>query len=263
MESWPKTYKLIQYDELDSTNSEAKRLAFKDEINTCILSRIQNKGKGSRGRNWNSGSKNLTASFLIYPNGNLIEFSHRTFIASLALFDSLIYSGIENKDLILKWPNDVLLKHKKISGILLESVANKSSKKTALIIGIGVNLFSYPKNLSQQNKLKIKPTSLYSVLGKNTPSPDQMLTYIANSLHSWEKKYNSEGFGFIKKAWLNFSYSIGKKLEVEFKGKKLEGSFFGISDNGSLKILIEKKVIELNVGDVFFLINENFSNEIC
>ena len=70
-------------------------------------------------------------------------------------------------------------------------------KKKALIIRIGVNLFSYPKNFSKQNKLKIKPTSLYSVLEKNTPSPEQMLTYIANSLHSWEKKYNSKGFGFI------------------------------------------------------------------
>ena len=43
METWPKNFKLIQYNELDSTNSEAKRLAFKDEINTCVFSRIQNK----------------------------------------------------------------------------------------------------------------------------------------------------------------------------------------------------------------------------
>ena len=41
METWPKNFKLIQYNELDSTNSEAKRLAFKDEINTCVFSRNQ------------------------------------------------------------------------------------------------------------------------------------------------------------------------------------------------------------------------------
>ena len=75
METWPKNFKLIQYNELDSTNSEAIRLAFKDEINTCVFSRIQTNGKGSRGRKWISGSKNLTASFLIYPSGNFIEFS--------------------------------------------------------------------------------------------------------------------------------------------------------------------------------------------
>ena len=45
METWPKNFKLIQYNELDSTNSEAKRLAFKDEINTCVFSRIQTNGK--------------------------------------------------------------------------------------------------------------------------------------------------------------------------------------------------------------------------
>lgn len=252
METWPKYYKLIKYDELDSTNSEAKRLAFKDNVNTCIFSKFQSQGKGSRGRVWNSGSKNLTASFLLYPKGNLIEFSHRTFVASLAIFDSLKYSGIEQKDLILKWPNDVLLKNKKISGILLETVRNKNLNKIALVIGIGVNINSYPKKIGQTNNFKFKPTSLYSVLRENTPSPELMLSFIANSLQFWEKKYINEGFSFIKKNWLNFSYKIGNKLQVEFKGKTLTGSFFGISQDGSLKILIEKKIVEIKVGDVFF-----------
>ena len=251
MEVWPKNLKLIQYNELDSTNSEAKRLAFKEKINTCIFSKIQKNGKGSRGRKWVSGARNLTTSFIIYPNGNLIEFSHRTFVASLALFDSFVYAGIKNKDLTLKWPNDVLLKQRKVSGILLESVVNQNSKKSALIIGIGVNLYSCPKNINHLNSTKIKPISLFSILGDKTPSPHQMLIYIANSLQFWEKNYNEYGFDFIKDAWLNFSYVIGKKLEVEFKGKMLKGSFFGISDNGSLKILVEKRVVELSVGDVF------------
>ena len=60
METWPKNFKLIQYDELDSTNSEAKRLAFKDEINTCVFSRIQTNGKGSRGRKWTVSYTHLT-----------------------------------------------------------------------------------------------------------------------------------------------------------------------------------------------------------
>ena len=78
-----------------------------------------------------------------------------------------------------------------------------------------------------------------------------MLIYIANSLQFWEKKYIEHGFGYIKNTWLNFSHTIGKKLEVEFKGKMLKGSFFGINDNGSLNILVEKRVVEINVGDVF------------
>lgn len=251
MEIWPQKFKLVQYNQLDSTNSEAKRLAFKDEIDICVSSRMQTNAKGSRGRKWVSGSKNLAASFLFYPSGNLIEFSHRTFVASLALFDSFVYAGIKNNDLTLKWPNDVLLKQRKVSGILLETVANKNSKKSALIIGIGVNLYSYPKKNDHSNSFKIKPTSLFSILGHKTPSADQMLKYIANSLHYWEKKYNRYGFSFIKNNWLNFSHSIGKKIEVEFKGKMLKGSFFGINDNGSLQILVEKKVVEISVGDVF------------
>ena len=74
VETWPKNFKLIKYNELDSTNSEAKRLAFKDEINTCVFSRIQTNGKGSRGRKWISGSKNLTASFLFIQVEILLSF---------------------------------------------------------------------------------------------------------------------------------------------------------------------------------------------
>ena len=252
MKSWPKSFNLIQYDELESTNSEAKRLAFNNGINFCIKSKIQTQGKGSRGRNWISGLNNLAASFLIYPDGNLKDFSHRTYIASLALYDSLIYSGVNHRDIKLKWPNDVLIKQKKVSGILLETITDKNSRKSALVIGIGVNLHTHPKKIYNKYDTKLKPISLNSVLGVKTPSPDTMLTYIANSLQYWEKKYNKKGFSFIKNAWLNLSYPIGTKLELEIKGVINKGSFLGISDNGSLKILIEKKIIEINVGDIFF-----------
>ena len=80
MEIWPQKFKLVQYNQLDSTNSEAKRLAFKDEIDICVSSRMQTNGKGSRGRKWVSGSRNLAASFLFYPSGNLIEFSQLKFL---------------------------------------------------------------------------------------------------------------------------------------------------------------------------------------
>ena len=46
--------------------------------------------------------------------------------------------------------------------------------------------------------------------------------------------------------------ALSEKLELEIKGVINKGSFLGISDNGSLKILIEKKIIEINVGDIFF-----------
>ena len=65
METWPKNFKLIQYNELDSTNSEAKRLAFKDEINTCVFSRIQTNGKASRGRKfWRGATSDIKSSIV-------------------------------------------------------------------------------------------------------------------------------------------------------------------------------------------------------
>ncbi len=260
MEKWPVGIDLFEYPFLDSTNAEGKRLAFKKENKTWIFTHKQIEGKGSRGRAWFSDDHNFTASFLFYPQGTLKEFAHRTFIACLALFDSLVFSGVKPDQLILKWPNDVLLNEKKVSGILLETTQSPYSKRIALIIGIGINLISSP-NLTDVRSLNILPTSLKTVLGNQTPSAQQMLTYLANSLQYWEKVYRDEGFLYVKNAWLNLSYKLGSLVKVCIKGKEIQGCFQGISDDGSLLLEINDKIMELSVGDVFFNI-ETRSNAI-
>ena len=137
---------------------------------------------------------------------------------------------------------------------------NKQSKNKSLIICAIIILGSVItfKNKSKNEKLSF----VYNVkegLGERISSYKSI-----DTLHdvNYVNLASLLGFGDL---WKKNIYTAKRNeiLEVEFKGKILEGSFFGISDDGSLKILSEKKVIELNVGDVFFLINENFSNEIC
>ncbi len=252
MDTWPSGIGCLEYSVLDSTNAEGKRIAFKNRGETWILAHRQIDGRGSRGRKWLTGDGYFTASFLSYPCGTLKQLTHRTFTTSLALFDSLVYSGVPPKCLTLKWPNDVLLENKKVSGILLETSPDPISKKRALIIGIGINLFSYPE-LSKGQEQSHQPTCLKAVLYDNTPSALTLLTYLANSLQYWENKYKSNGFLYVKDAWLALTYSLGSKVEIHIRGKKRKGYFQGIDDSGSFILRESDSISELSIGDVFFV----------
>ena len=252
METWPSGIGCLEYSVLDSTNAEGKRIAFKNNKETWIFAHRQIDGRGSRGRIWLTGDGNFTASFLSYPCGTLKQLAHRTFTTSLALFDCLVYAGVPPNCLTLKWPNDVLLDNKKLSGILLETSQDPLSKRFALIIGIGINLFSHPE-LSIGQKESHPSTYLKTVLGDNTPSALTMLTYLANSLQYWEKKYKTYGFQYVKDAWLALTYSFGSKVEIHIRGKKRKGYFQGISDSGSFILRENNNISELSIGDVFFV----------
>ena len=252
MENWPSGIGYLEYSVLDSTNAEGKRIAFKNSEETWILAHRQIAGRGSRGRIWLSGDGNFTASFLSYPCGTLKQLAHRTFTTSLALFDCLVYAGVPPNSLTLKWPNDVLLDNKKLSGILLETSTDPLSKRVALIIGIGINLFSCPE-LSKGQKQSYLPTCLKAVLEDNTPSALTILTFLANSLQYWEKKYKNNGFQYVKDAWLALTYSFGSKVEIHIRGKKRKGYFQGISDSGSFILRENNNISELSIGDVFFV----------
>ena len=252
METWPPGIGCLEYSVLDSTNAEGKRIAFKNNEETWILAHRQIDGRGSRGRIWLTGDGNFTASFLSYPCGTLKQLAHRTFTTSLALFDCLVHAGVPPNCLTLKWPNDVLLDNKKLSGILLETSPDPLSKRFALIIGIGINLFSHPE-LTIGQKENHPPTCLKSVLEDNTPSALTMLTYLANSLQYWEKKYKVNGFQYVKDAWLALTYSLWSKVEIHIRGKKRKGYFQGINDSGSFILKENNSISELSIGDVFFV----------
>ena len=251
MDNWPSDMELLEYPSLASTNAEGKRLAFITESDTWIFTHKQTDGRGSRGREWFSGELDFTASFLFYPGGSMRSLAQRTFTASLALFDALVYSGVKPHKLTLKWPNDVLLNSKKVSGVLLETCRDPRSERMALVIGIGINLFSCPGPTGEQELNKMA-TTLKSVLADKTPTARVMLTYLANSLQFWEKVYRDEGFLYVKDAWLNLSYPLGSQVKVKVKGKEYKGYFEGVSENGSFLLKSNDTISKLSIGDVFF-----------
>src|SRR5699024_11115246 len=136
------------------------------------------------------------------------------------------YEGINPQ---IKWPNDILINNKKVSGILTEMQAEQD-KVSYVIIGIGINvnkkLSSYPKDLQS------KVTSLN--IDKN----------IINSFEDKFDLYLKDGFPNVKSIWEQYGFRINEQLEIKTSNESWSGKFLGIAEDGALLAKRDSGIIE-------------------
>ncbi len=195
---------LHYFKEVASTNSTAKDLAIKDAPNgTLVISEIQTSGKGRLGRVWTSPKGGIWASLILRPDIEPINCPKITLIAAAA--EALTLESYNLKPEI-KWPNDLLLKNKKFSGILTEMSCDMD-RVNYIILGFGINV-----NLSKEdipNDLLDKATSLSIECGYNLNRTELLCNYLQN----FETLYNE----FI------FNNSINKTIDICRKNSMLIG----------------------------------------
>ena len=134
---------LIKFNQVKSTNDEAiKIIRSKKNKQGIIISKLQTKGKGTMGKKWISQKGNFFASIFFELKKNMPKANE------FSLINPLIIRNILKKyskfDIKIKQPNDLLIKSKKVCGILQELI--KLDKKNFLIIGIGINTIKSPSN---------------------------------------------------------------------------------------------------------------------
>ena len=140
--------KIIKLDATDSTNSYLKKLINNTEIEqgTTVITNDQKLGRGRRGNYWQGEAfKNLYFSFYnkISEEKNSTGFFLNA-IASISVYSLLKEYKITN--IQIKWPNDILVDSKKISGILIENIfLGKKLKHTVIGIGLNVNQYKFTK----------------------------------------------------------------------------------------------------------------------
>ena len=234
--------------ELDSTNLEAKRLAEKSHDELWILAQNQRKGRGRRGKQWLSGNKNFTASFLNYCSLPQSKILFKNYVAGIALYDSVLAAGVDSSDLTIKWPNDILLKKKKLGGVLIEILSSTAKNKTPLAVGFGLNLLSYPYE-NELSAASLPATSLNSAVD-NVPSPEEFLKILMNKFSFWDEKLNDTGFAVIISEFLDRSLPIGKEILLNINEKTIEGKFYGINDYGALLLKTKSELLVVSGGDV-------------
>lgn len=244
--AWPKGYALRHFDVIDSTNEEARRLASAGEAGPVwIAADRQTKGRGRRGRNWDSPGGNLAATLFLRPERAAGECAQLSFVAALSAADALARFAA-NADIRLKWPNDVLADGRKVAGILLESASTGGETLAWLAVGIGVNLAEFPPDTEF-------PATSLAALGAAVPAPADALAALAGEWAKWYEAWRKNGFSLIRDAWLARAAGLGTRIRARLQNEETSGVFEGIDPQGAL-ILREAqgRVRTIAAGDVFF-----------
>jgi len=237
---WPSGYGLKRFDEIDSTNEEARRLALAGEQGPLGLTAgRQTAGRGRRGRNWETPFDNLAATLLLQPGRRESEWPQLSFVAAIAASD-MAASFAPQARIALKWPNDVLADGRKLAGILLENAHG------ALAIGIGVNLMHYPKDTEF-------PATSLAALGAEVPSAADGLARLAADFAKWYEVWSVQGFAAIRDAWLARAHGLGTRIRARLVKEERSGMFEGIDESGAL-LLNEGfgRLSTLPAADIFF-----------
>ncbi|HSZ73863.1 MAG TPA: biotin--[acetyl-CoA-carboxylase] ligase, partial [Rhizomicrobium sp.] len=243
---WPEGYALQHFEEIDSTNEEARRVAANGGKGPLwITADRQTAGRGRRGRTWQSPLGNLAATLLIDPGKPAAECAQLSFVAALAASD-MIASAAPRVDIRVKWPNDVLAEGRKIAGILLESASTGAAPPQWLAIGIGINLKHFPPDT------EFPATSLVAI-GAAPPMPREALAALASAFAKWYEVWAMRGFAPIREAWLARAAGLGARIVARLSNGEATGVFEGLDETGAL-ILREAhgRTRVIAAGEIFF-----------
>ena len=243
MIAWPHGYRKIRHDELDSTNSEARRLAEAGEARAGLDHR-----RRARRRAAAAGAGSGTAGTAISPPLCCCVPMRRrpmsaqlSFVAALAAADMAAHFA-PHAAITVKWPNDVLADGTKLAGILLE--AGRTDRRW-LAIGIGVNLASHPEGTEF-------PATSLAQLGIAPPSSEEALTVLAARFAHWYDAWMDEGFEPLRAAWLARAGGLGAPIRARLPHETRHGVFEGIDAAGALLLNEQGQVRAIAAGEVFF-----------
>jgi BirA family biotin operon repressor/biotin-[acetyl-CoA-carboxylase] ligase len=239
----------MRLETVDSTNAEARRRAEGGEPGPLwIWSLRQSAGRGRYGRQWQSQHGNLFASLLIGLGCSLRTAGQLALLAGVVAYDTAakLLPNEAHSELLLKWPNDVLLKGGKLAGTLLEGASEAAPNRCKIVIGTGFNLATFPPDFEQP------ATSLAAHGGAATPAA--AFETLAAVTDAWLTRWG-EGVAFqtVRRAWLDRAGPTGRPLRVRLPGEEAEGTYAGLDSGGALRLLMsdgaERRIA---AGDVFF-----------
>jgi BirA family transcriptional regulator, biotin operon repressor / biotin---[acetyl-CoA-carboxylase] ligase len=241
----PSPFKLLTYDSIDSTNEEAKRLAEKGAAEGIVVwAREQTAGRGRRGRKWVSNEGNLYCSMLLRPQCHAFKAMQLSFIASLGMAEAVASVLPKGTFVDCKWPNDVLVEGRKVSGILLESQTVPLGGMDWLIIGAGLNIRHYPEDVEF-------PATSLDKQGARNVTPEMMLETFCRRFLAGYVTWKNLGFQPARKAWLRRAAWIGKEITVRLERETLKGEFKDLDKDGALILLQDGNERRITAGDVF------------
>ncbi len=237
---------IIAFDEIDSTNAEARRRAEAGEGGPVWLTALeQTAGHGRRGRAWETGRGNLAATLLMLTDRPPAEAAQISFVAALAVAD-MARTWLPAERIRLKWPNDVMLAGRKTCGILVES-GPRPNGALWLATGIGVNLVRAPV-------VPDRPATAFAEhMSDPPPAPREALDALAAAFAGWLGIWEAQGFAPLAEAWTQRAHGLGRSCIARLGAETVEGVAEGLDVDGALRLRLAGGAIRrITAGDVFF-----------
>jgi BirA family biotin operon repressor/biotin-[acetyl-CoA-carboxylase] ligase len=221
---------------LGSTNDHLKAMIAAPEF-TCVVADEQTAGRGRRARAWySSPGDGLYMSILFLPGSDYFSKLPLTgLLAAVAVAETLIERGVAGVD--IKWPNDVLVNERKISGVLAEAVS-AGSESLRLVLGVGVNL-NHRSFSSGPPELGETATSLAIETG-GPIVVEEFRDLLLEKIAQWYEIWLRCEPALIIDRWTRLSsYARGRRITVTIENEKLTGVTDGLTETGALRLAVD------------------------
>lgn len=216
---------------------------------TWIHAGQQTKGRGRRDRAWHDPQGNLATTLVLPAGGVPIErISLTSFVAALAVHDAVRECIGTAQETRLKWPNDVLIGGRKVSGILLEAHHPKTGP--VLSIGIGINLIARPDTQTLEDRA-VAPAALSEFMNE-PPTQVEVLSMLADHFARHWATFLSQGFAPIREAWLSHAAHLGCDITARLPKETHVGRFDGIDTEGCLLLSTPQGPLRIAAADIYF-----------
>lgn len=219
---------ILCFESLDSTNRLALEMGAKGSPEgLTIFAEEQTKGRGRLGRSWASPKgKGLYFSILLRPLLQIHQIPKITLTAAVAICQAL--GEMSDLKVSIRWPNDLLVGQRKIGGILTEMNA-ESDRILYIVVGIGINVNSGPRQL---------PEGATSLKEQTRKAWDRcaLAIKILEKIEGHYRKLIAGDFKELASLWESYSLISGRRISATTLVGKCEGTALGIDEDGALWI---------------------------
>jgi BirA family biotin operon repressor/biotin-[acetyl-CoA-carboxylase] ligase len=230
------------FQETSSTNDVAEHLA-RDGVaeGAVVFAETQQKGRGRLGRKWVSPTaKGLWFSVLLRPNLRPQEATQVTVLAATALARALRQHGIAQP--AIKWPNDILVRDRKLAGVLTELAAEIDRIRYVILgIGVNVNLAEFPA------ELRGTATSLRIETGHPVRRAELAASILRELDFDYDRLCRGQ-FPRIAEEWAAQCTTLGRRVSIHVGDRSVRGRAESLDDSGALLLRTDYGHLERIVG---------------
>ncbi|MEM7372204.1 MAG: biotin--[acetyl-CoA-carboxylase] ligase [Bacteroidota bacterium] len=229
---------IFRLSEASSTNTVAMHmLADSPPDGSVVLTYHQKAGKGQKGNHWEAKpGLNLTFSLICYPSflsiDRMFELSKITCLA----VKNCVEQWLPTQEVLIKWPNDVLLNGKKVAGILIENQLEGTNIQ-ASIIGIGLNI----NQVLFSSQIANRATSM-ALIESRTFELEKVLQSLLTTFDKYYIELQQGQYASIDRSYLQYLYGYQEAIPILIENRRIVTPIIGIDKGGRMALMIDGRM---------------------